>query len=326
MRHVGITIAAAQLVFLPALPAAGQVPDAISYQGVLVEGSVAVNDTVDITIRLYDSLSGGALLYEETDAALPVTDGVFTMTLGDNPSPASPASALSSALNASAPVFLEVDALGGPFSPRQQILSSPYSINTRGVFVDELGDVGLGTSAPGARLDVDGDVPASGDFRYSTSREYVKHVPVAAFNENGNDDLHPSWNRVQDYISLYVTPSSLSLGFSAPIDLPDGATVIETILYGYDDDPTYDMTLTLAYFRRDLTSTTISQVGSAYQLTTSGASTAIQSESRTPIANPVIDNQNYSYYLNVGMQVGHVTNDLRFYGVRIRYTIDQLGP
>ncbi|RME38320.1 MAG: hypothetical protein D6788_07715, partial [Planctomycetota bacterium] len=57
-------------------------------------------------------------------------------------------------------------------APRQPITRAPYAIQTRGIVVNEAGNVGIGTSSPAAKL----DIHASGDgaplLRLSTERPW----------------------------------------------------------------------------------------------------------------------------------------------------------
>lgn len=62
-------------------------PATLSYQSRLLNASGArVNGTVNITFRIYDVLTGGTKLWEETHTGVTVTDGIFSVILGKSTS------------------------------------------------------------------------------------------------------------------------------------------------------------------------------------------------------------------------------------------------
>jgi outer membrane lipoprotein-sorting protein len=103
-----------------------QVPKKVSYQGVLKDGSGAVvpDGDYDLTFRLYDVETGGTALWIETQTAT-VVRGVFNVMLGtSNP--------LNLAFDKTYWLGVRVD--GNPeLSPRIELNSSPYSLNSRTV-------------------------------------------------------------------------------------------------------------------------------------------------------------------------------------------------
>lgn len=52
-----------------------------TYQGQLVENGSPVNDTCDMAFRLYDGATGGVQVGSAVTATVPITDGLFTVTL-----------------------------------------------------------------------------------------------------------------------------------------------------------------------------------------------------------------------------------------------------
>ncbi|MCH8147119.1 MAG: hypothetical protein IH987_03885 [Planctomycetes bacterium] len=52
--------------------------------------------------------------------------------------------------------------------PRQQVTPTPHSISTRGLNVDSAGNVGVGTSAPGAQFEVHGTTILGGSVQFGT--------------------------------------------------------------------------------------------------------------------------------------------------------------
>ena len=81
MRARAIAVA---VVFALASLAHGS-PRILSYQGSLLEpgGEPVVDSTYDMRFSIYDVALGGTALWTETDAAVEVTDGLFSTILGD---------------------------------------------------------------------------------------------------------------------------------------------------------------------------------------------------------------------------------------------------
>ena len=63
----------------------GGAPSLVSYQGSLTGNAGApLNETVTLEFRLYDSASGGNLLWQETHAGVMVSAGFFSIHLGES--------------------------------------------------------------------------------------------------------------------------------------------------------------------------------------------------------------------------------------------------
>jgi hypothetical protein len=103
-----------------------QVPNTMSYQGVLHDGSGgAVADSLyAITFNLYDVSTGGAPLWTEVQD-VQVKGGIFSVILG-NVTPFN--------LPFDIPYWLGVTVEGSPeFSPRRELTASPYSLNAKSI-------------------------------------------------------------------------------------------------------------------------------------------------------------------------------------------------
>lgn len=111
-----------------------------TYQGVLNKGGLPLNDTVDMTFRLYDlPINGVQVGGDNLFLDVPVDGGLFSVVLN-----------FGSVFSTTAARFLEIEVDGNTLSPRQFITTSPVSIhsqNTRGISVDSQEDVSIGTTS-----------------------------------------------------------------------------------------------------------------------------------------------------------------------------------
>ncbi len=156
---------------------AGQVPQKISYQGLLTQapgGATVPNGSYTLKFEIYDALTGGTLQYSDTLAGVAVTRGTFNVTLGPLPG------------IFTKPLYVQVTVLSGPgvgsaatFSPRSELSSAPYAlapwlINGSSIFYT-LGNVGIGTATPLSQLHVRGNNPVRilGDLSTLAGSEYV---------------------------------------------------------------------------------------------------------------------------------------------------------
>ena len=101
----------------------GQIPQTMSYQGVLTEANGnPVNGSVSLTFKLYDAATGGTKLWEETQQVT-VTNGLFNVILGSvNPL----------TLPFDKPYWLGICVDGGAeLTPRIELTSSPYSMTAQ---------------------------------------------------------------------------------------------------------------------------------------------------------------------------------------------------
>jgi hypothetical protein len=125
------------------------IPQQISYQGYLTNAAgVPVNGAISMTFRIYDVLSGGSVLWTETQSDIAVSHGVYHVTLG---------AVTPIGLSFNIPYFLEIEIGGEVLSPRRAITSVGYAF--RASAVDSIGththsgsDITTGTVSA-ARID-----------------------------------------------------------------------------------------------------------------------------------------------------------------------------
>ena len=126
--------------------AQSQVPGLIQYQGRLVHGTNLYNGTVQMELWLYDSASGGTLLYSDYDGAVRVVDGLYATYLGDNTTYGSLQAAL-----ASSPLYVEVWVNSTRLQPRERVAAVAYalvagSVTNKAITTAMLDDLAVTTS------------------------------------------------------------------------------------------------------------------------------------------------------------------------------------
>ncbi|MEE9129568.1 MAG: tail fiber domain-containing protein [Phycisphaerales bacterium] len=111
---------------------------ALTYQGRLLDAGEPANGPFDFEFRLWDAEMGGSQIGStQIHNAVPVADGLFLILLDFG------ANAFT---NADRWLGVTVDTV--LLSPRQPVTRVPYAIQTRGIFVDQDQDVGIGTTSP----------------------------------------------------------------------------------------------------------------------------------------------------------------------------------
>ncbi len=108
-------------------------PAIITYQGKLLENSQSVTTTKSMGFLIYDSLTGGNLLYtaggtlsSTSTINITPTQGVFSVALGDTGTN----SIATSTFANNHTLYLEVIISGTVLSPRKRLNSVPYAINS----------------------------------------------------------------------------------------------------------------------------------------------------------------------------------------------------
>ncbi len=139
--------------------ASADIPEVLSYQGVLIDASgvVVPDGPYNVAFRLYTVESGGTPVWTEAHL-LTVSKGIFNARLGWT-QPLGP-------LDWNVPYYLGISVEGGAeLEPRTLLTASPYSMNARMVKGSEaagnkfpaLGYAGVGTTSPDHTLTVRGD-------------------------------------------------------------------------------------------------------------------------------------------------------------------------
>lgn len=136
-------------------PAQTPIGTEFTYQGRLTGAGTPSVGNADFQFSLFDAASGGAQVGSTiTRDNIAVVSGLFTLQLDFG----------SSAFKGNArwlEVAVRMPAGVGNFTtltPRQPVTAAPYSLQTRGITVDEDNRVGIGTQSPAKKLSIAGDM------------------------------------------------------------------------------------------------------------------------------------------------------------------------
>ncbi len=199
--------------------------------------------------------------------------------------------------------------------------------------IDNIGNVGIGNSTPSQRLDVFGNViiPAANDYLYAGPKTRYLSIPSAAFTSENADTYDKKFISGHLYAVSAGGTVNCPLGtasyFEAPVELPQGATVTAVEAYVVDGDANYDISLVQLW---RVNSPVGSAFGSATTMAatpaTSGSNPNIQLLSDNTITNPVIDNQNFYYFVRYGGSycgTGVTAQNIRLARIVVTYNVSK---
>ncbi|RKZ27903.1 hypothetical protein DRQ36_11180, partial [bacterium] len=148
------------------------IPEQINYQGKLTDDSgVAIDSVCEITFSIYDAETGGSLLWTETHPSVDVSHGLFDVHLGSITS-------FPVTLDFSGDYWLEITVGAETLTPRQPLLTVPYSFRSK--FADSVAAAGvidhndLGGLQGGA----------AGEYYHLTAAEYANLHAPGSDNQN----------------------------------------------------------------------------------------------------------------------------------------------
>jgi hypothetical protein len=124
----------------------------------------------------------------------------------------------------------------------------------------------------------------------------------------------PKWSSNTNYHRgtwLYGTENNRSYECVCPVLLPDGALVTQLYIEVDDSETNHDIIVVLRGYQK----------GTLAELETSGESSFVQNYSTNVISNPLIDNINSYYWLELEWTTGDVWDHIFLRRVRIAYTL-----
>ena len=175
------------------------------------------------------------------------------------------------------------------------------------------GDLGIGTTNPAEKLDVEGNIEVNGDYKYEAAK-----TRYMSFNGIGFTPVFETGKLVPLNVGssmYYYFADGSGLRYAAQrLDLPDGAIITNLDGWLYDND---NSALGRVRICRQQNGNSSDAILATVETTGSGVSTFVQSLSQS--LNHTVDNQNYSYYIWVEGYGGNT--NIRYYGAKITYTV-----
>ena len=168
-------IAGALLALLIPVHGLAQVPELISYQGKLVNGTNLVNASTTMVFRLFSAATSGNGVYVETQS-VSVVDGLYAVSIGGDPD----AGTLRAAMT-NQPLYLEVQVGATVLSPRERITASTYALMAARVTNGAVDVAMLNTNSVDARYAPKGAVMPWVDVT-STSQQAQANIGYVARN------------------------------------------------------------------------------------------------------------------------------------------------
>jgi hypothetical protein len=182
---------------------------AFTYQGRLIDANDAADGLYDFQFKLFDANVAGAQQGGTVDINdLDVIDGYFTVELDFG----------SEVFDGNA-VWLETTVAHADGSdpctlrPRQEITPVPYALQTRGIFVDNAGNVGIGTTSPSAKLDVEVSSGGAATIGSSSNSATGDYAIATGYNTTASGDYSTAMGR--DTIVSGFTSTAMGWGTNA---------------------------------------------------------------------------------------------------------------
>jgi hypothetical protein len=106
-------------------PAPAAVPQTIAFQGFLTDDAAQpLQGTVSLDVAIYAAASGGAALWSETHAAVPVSQGVFAVVLGS-------VTPFGAVVARTSPRFLGIRVNSASELPRTELRAAPFALRAQ---------------------------------------------------------------------------------------------------------------------------------------------------------------------------------------------------
>jgi hypothetical protein len=186
-------------------------------------------------------------------------------------------------------------------------------------------DVSYIRDATDTFVDIQDNLHMSGRIYYNVDPTFRCNIPAVEFDlQNENED--DVWHRhVNGFAYASGTDGWMQIPIICPVHLPEDAYVREFRIYCYDNTAVDQLDISITLNRRSVTSLT-PQAMASYNILAANSPNIQQFVDNT-IVNPIIDNDNYQYYITAMYdQDSYSGTSMRFYGCRITYTTPVISP
>lgn len=178
--------------------------------------------------------------------------------------------------------------------------------------------VGVNTTPPAEGLIVQGDIVARGAIRLDNAATRWKTFAASEFVPTESNSTYRSDS---GYLAATNVVGTNDEEFAVGLHLPHGAVVNQLRVVVLDNDDFQDIKVRI---RRRGIFGTLDTVAMA-EVSTSTANASLQELIDSTIGNATIDNQNYSYVVEVDTGESS-TGEIRLYNARVRYTLTSVLP
>jgi hypothetical protein len=178
------------------------------------------------------------------------------------------------------------------------------------ITVTDSGKVGIGTTDPSQKLDVNGNAHVEGNLTWQTKTGYVSIAGNSFTPRSHLAKYHKYYYGIKEGEDIDII-----CYFFAPVQLPHGATVTKLTFYWSDGDPDYDVHLNLRKLHMTDNYTLMASASS----TGSGYDGSSYDDS---ISDATIDNSQFCYSLYLFWDSG-LADYIIAYGAIIEYTFTE---
>ena len=189
---------------------------AFNYQGHLTDSGSPANGIYALKFTLWDAPAAGNQIGSAFNIdGIQVHGGLFTTELDFG------ADALTNQ-----PRWLEITVNIDVMSPRTRLSKSPYAVQTRGIFVDDQNNVGLGTTTPAHTLDIKAISPSVRITTDDTSPLVFPTFILSRLAEVIGDDFAKlgqiQFKNLNDEIEAWIGATRLDTGTTSMLEISVG--------------------------------------------------------------------------------------------------------